>query len=206
MATRRKTSMTLVEHHARLKAEGKWDEYIARKTERDGAVRRQSEENSRAEIPLVQDLRGAGAQISSVWDLVNTKKPYPQLLPILFAHLDRPYPDRVREGIARALATRDSRSLWKELVNRYLAQSDTNTNGLKWALHLAIAAAADVTVLDTLIRLACDRRHGRNRALFVDALARINDPRAKATLEELADDPDLADDVRRVSKKRSKRG
>ena len=92
--------MTLAEHHARLKAEGKWDEYIARKKERDDAIRHQSEENSKAEIPLVEDLRGAGAQISSVWDLVNTKKPYPQLLPILFAHLDRPYPERIREGIA----------------------------------------------------------------------------------------------------------
>jgi HEAT repeat protein len=205
MATRRKSPMTLAQHHAQLKAEGKWDEYIARKKERDDAIRRRTEENSKAELPLIRDLRDAGATISSVWDLVNSKAPYPQLLPILFAHLDRPYPERVREGIARALATRESRSLWDKLVSRYLTESDSNTNGLKWALHLAISAAADVTVLDTLIRLACDRRHGRNRALFIDALDRINDPRAEATLEELADDPDLADDVQRVTKRRSKR-
>jgi pimeloyl-ACP methyl ester carboxylesterase len=85
------------------------------------------------------------------------------------------------------------------------AETDAAANGMKWALHLAIAAAADVSVLEPLIKLACDRRHGRNRALFVDALARIDDPRAKATLEELANDPDLAEDVRRVTKKRRQR-
>jgi hypothetical protein len=202
MAAKRKGYMTLAEHHAQLKAEGKLDAYIARKKDQDEAIQRKAEEFARAEAPLVQELRDAGAQVSSVWDLVNTKRPYPQLLPILFAHLDRPYPERVREGIARALAVPESRSRWGELVNRYLAETDTSANGMKWALHLAIAAAADATVLDTLIRLTCDRRHGRNRALFVDALARIDDPRAQAALAELASDPDLAEDVKRVTKKR----
>jgi hypothetical protein len=168
-------------------------------------VQRKAVEWARAEAPLVQELRAAGAQVLSVWDLVNTKDRYPQLIPILFEHLDQPYPDRVREGIARALAVPESRLRWDELVSRYLADSDTTTKGMKWLLHLSIAAAADVTVLDTLIRLACDRRHGRNRALFVDALARIGDPRAQATLAALAGDPDLADDVRRVTKKQKRR-
>ena len=165
-------------------------------------IQRKAMEWACAEAPLVEELRAAGAQVSSVWDLVNTKDRYPQLIPILFAHLDRPYPERVREGIARALAVPESRSRWDELVSRYLAETDTTTTGMKWALHLAIAGAADVTVVDTLIRLACDRRHGRNRALFIDALARINDPRAKAALAELAADPDLAGDVRRVTRSR----
>jgi hypothetical protein len=168
-------------------------------------VQRKAVEWARAEAPLVQELRAAGAQVLSVWDLVNTKDRYPQLIPILFEHLDQPYPDRVREGIARALAVPESRLRWDELVSRYLADSDTTTKGMKWLLHLSIAAAADVTVLDTLIRLACDRRHGRNRALFVDALARIGDPRAQAALAALAGDPDLADDVRRVTKKQKRR-
>ncbi|HEY4445505.1 MAG TPA: hypothetical protein VGN30_14550 [Steroidobacteraceae bacterium] len=184
---------------------------------------------ARAEAPLVEALKFAGVPVSSVWNLVNVagrKRPsrpfmvstdppealwdwldanggsYAAVVPLLLDHLRRPYPDRVREGIARALAVPESRAHWDELVNRYLAETDTTTNGIKWALHLAISAAADITVLDTLIRLACDRRHGRNRALFVDALARIDDPRARAALAELASDPDLADDVRRVTKKR----
>lgn len=197
-----KNKVTAAELLARLNTDA---EYLSLKQEKDEEIEQLAEQDRKAENPLVKDLQDAGAQISSVWDLVNTKVPYPRLLPILFAHFDRPYPDRIREGIARALATPESRLLWDELVDRYLAESDSEANRVKWALHLAISAAADATVLDTLIRLACDRRHGRNRALFIDALDRINDPRAKATLEELANDPDLADDVRRVTKRRSKR-
>jgi hypothetical protein len=84
-------------------------EFLTRKRKRDEAIQRTAEEYARAEIPLVQELRAAGAQVSSVWDLVNTKTSYPQLVPILFAHLDRPYPERIHEGIARALAIPESR-------------------------------------------------------------------------------------------------
>ena len=176
--------------------------YLEQRSRREAELRRREGEYARAEVPLVRDLRAAGSQVSSVWDLVNTPGPYPALVPILLAHLDRPYPERIREGIARALAVPESRQGWDKLVNDYVSGTDMGTHGIKWALHLAIAAAADVSVLNTLISLALDRRHGRNRAMFVDALARFDDPRAKATLDELANDPDLVDDVRRVMKKR----
>lgn len=197
--------MTLAEFEAQLKADGEWEAFVERQRQRDELIKREEEEYARAEAPLVEALRKAGANVSSVWDLVNTKERYPHLVPILFEHLDRPYPPRIREGIARALAVREARPFWDELVKRYLAEEDNSTNGMKWPLHLAIANASDVTVLDQLIRLAIDRRHGRNRALFVDALARIDDPRAAATLEELADDPDLADDFKRLAKRRRRR-
>lgn len=176
--------------------------YLEQRSRREAELRRREEEDARAEVPLVRDLRAAGSQVSSVWDLVNSPGPYPELVPILLAHLDRPYPERVREGIARALAVPESRQGWEQLVNDYLSETDMSTHGIKWALHLAIAAAAEASVLDTLISLATDRRHGRNRVMFVDALARFDDPRARATLDELANDPDLVGDVRRVMKKR----
>src|SRR5262245_58972797 len=58
-----------------------------------------------AEQPIVADLRGAGLHVESVWDLVNTAEPYPDALPVLMEHLERGgYPDRVMEGLGRALA------------------------------------------------------------------------------------------------------
>ena len=190
--------VTAAELIARLNADS---HYVALKNEQDAVTQRREAEYIRAEESLVRELQTSGAEVSSVWDLVNTRKAYPELVPILFAHLDRPYPDKVREGIVRALAVPESRPLWNALVDRYLAETDKTTHGMKWALHLAIAAAADLTVLDELIKLASDRRHGRNRALFVDALARFDDPQARAALEELARDPDLTEDVQRVTKR-----
>ena len=131
--------------------------YLEQRSRREAELRRREGEYARAEVPLVRDLRAAGSQVSSVWDLVNTPGPYPALVPILLAHLDRPYPERIREGIARALAVPESRQGWDKLVNDYVSGTDMGTHGIKWALHLAIAAAADVSVLNTLISLARQR-------------------------------------------------
>lgn len=185
-------------------------EYQERIRQRDEKIRIESERLARAQAPLVAELRAAGADIQSVWDLINTKRRYPELVPILLAHLDKNYPDRVREGIARALSVREARMGWDKLVRAYLEDpSPTDyvqgVSQVKWALHLAIASAGDVSVLDKLIRLAADRRHGQHRSFFVDTLAEIDDPRAEAALEELKDDPDLSEGYRRLAKKKARR-
>lgn len=186
-------------------------EYQERVRQRDEKIRIEHERLARAQAPLVDEMRAAGADISSVWDLINAKKKYPELVPILLAHLDKDYPDRVREGIARALSTvREARTGWDQLVRSYRkdpspTDSVYGVSQVKWALHLAIASAADVSVLDELIGLAADRRHGRHRSFFVDALAAIDDPRAQAALEELKDDPDLSEGYRRLGKRKARR-
>ncbi|WP_051252078.1 hypothetical protein [Rhizobium etli] len=49
------------------------------------------------EQPIVKDLREAGASITSVWDLVNSRSGYPNLVPILMKHLQLPYSDTKRD-------------------------------------------------------------------------------------------------------------
>jgi hypothetical protein len=128
---------------------------------------------------------------------------------VLLAHLDRDYPSRIREGIARALAVPDARRGWKQLLASFIAEpaldKQGQTNQVKWALHLAIGAAADASVIDDLIHLAADRRHGEHRSFFVDALFRIRNTRASAALEELKADPDLAEGFKRVKKRKASR-
>jgi hypothetical protein len=186
-------------------------EYQERVRQRDEKIRRETERLARAQAPLIAELRAAGADVDNVWDLINTDEKYPELVPILLAHLDKDYPDRIREGIARALSTvREARTGWDQLVRAYRKDPNptdwvSGVSQVKWALHLAIATAADVSVLDELIQLAADRRHGRHRSFFVDALAAIDDPRAQAALEELKDDPDLSEGYLRLSKKKARR-
>lgn len=165
---------------------------------------------TRAELPILNDLKKAGAdELGSPWDLLEAKQPYPKLIPVLLAHLDGDYPEKVREGIARALAVREARPGWSQLVRSFIAEPLLDEKGypnqVKWALHLALAESADESVVDELIKLASDRRkHGQNRAFFVDALVRINGPHAVAALDELEGDPDLADAFKRVAKKRKR--
>ena len=62
-------------------------------------------------------------------------------------------------------------------------------NGVKYSLHMAVAAAADLSVVDELIELAVDRRNATYRSMFVEHLAHMSDPRARAAVEELSNEP-----------------
>jgi hypothetical protein len=206
MAKRKR--QTAAEVMAELEADPEW---VRARDERERKRLEIEEALTRAELPILKDLKKVGAKdLESVWDLVNTKEPYPKLIPVLLAHLDREYPSKVREGIARALAVPEARAGWSQLVRSFLAEPKNDENGndnqVKWALHLALSGAADASVLDELIKLAADRRrHGVHRLFFVDSLVRIKDPRAVAALEELEDDPDLQDSYKRIFKKRKRK-
>ena len=195
MATRRKGYMTLAEHHARLKAEGKWDEYAARKKAQDEEFQRKEEDYSRAEAPVVEALRAAGVPVSSVWDLVNTTNPYEQSLQILFAHLQRPYPDEVREGIARALAVPAAKFAWPLLIKLYREETVQRT---KDGLAVAISNIADDGMLDDLVELARDSAQGESRVLLLNAFERSRLPKARKALMELGGDPMLKKEVQRI--------
>src|SRR5260221_251446 len=98
-----------------------------------------------AERPLVHALSEVGVVVNSVWDLVNTAAPYPQAVPILLDHLQCPYPDAVREGIARALAVPEAVDGWEFLTSMYRSEP---VQRIKHGLAVAIAAAATDGVLE----------------------------------------------------------
>jgi hypothetical protein len=177
-----------------LKREGRYDDMLEAKRQRAEEIEARAAEWRRAEAPLVEELREAGFEVDSAWDLVNTATPYPAALPILLAHLGRSYPDRVREGIARALAVRDAKFGWVTLVRLY-REEEAGTDA-KDGLAVALAAASDDEVLDEVISLARDRAHGGSRLLLLRGLKRARVAEARGALEEFADDPVLGQEAR----------
>ena len=148
-----------------------------------------------AEAPLVQDLVRVGVAVESAWTLVNTAESYPEAISVLVAHLQRDYPDRVLEGIARALAVREARPVWHALAAVFRNWTDTTGLGAKAGLAAALSAAADDSVLEDLIELVLERRHGENRGLLLDALRRSKRPEAMSALENLRHDPELSREI-----------
>jgi HEAT repeat protein len=189
--------MTAEEWMAELEAN---PDFVAHRDERERERQRNEAKWRQAETPLVEELRGAGLDVEWSWDLVNTSKPYPEALPILLEHLQRSYPDRVREGIARALAVRDAQFAWPTLTRLY-REEDAGTNA-KDGLAVAIAATSHDEVIDELISLAGDTQHGESRLLLLRALKRSRNPRARTALEELEADPELEKEVRRLLRRR----
>lgn len=131
---------------------------------------------------------------------MNTRTPYPEAIPVLLDHLLRPYSDRVRSGIARALAVPDARYAWPLLVREYKAAPLDSE--VKDGLGAALWVTSSDAVIDELIALAKDRSHGGSRLFLLRGLKRSRKPAAKQALDELSNDPELAKEI--ASWKRSK--
>lgn len=197
-----KKKITAAELMAKLNAD---PEFVAKRAREEEERLKREAEYRRAEAPLVDELRAAGFQVQSAWDLVNTPGSYPKAVPILLAHLPRPYPAAVREGIARALAVPDTKAPgWNALIRLYI---DEREDRVRSGLAAAIAAASDDEVIGDVIALARDARHGSSRLLLLSALERSADPRARAALMDLGTDPDLTKEIQVILRrlKRAKR-
>jgi hypothetical protein len=124
-------------------------------------------------------------------------------LTVYLEHLERRYPPAIREGIARALAVKETRQIgWPLLMRLFEAETEKR---VKDGVAVALCAAADNSVIDEVITLASDARHGTTRVLLLDALDRSRDPRAPAALERLQADPDLVKEMKVLMAKRSRR-
>jgi len=194
--------MTLAEHEAQLKAQGKWDDFVANRTEREEARRREAEELARAEGPLLQALADVGLPVKSVWDLVNrTMRRYPAAVPVLLEHLQRQYPDAIRAGIARALTVAEARSHWRTLTRLYREEQGRQT---KEGLAVAISGIATDDVIEDVIALARDARHGTSRVLLLSALEGSKNPGAQQALMELGADPELRKQIQIIFKRKKR--
>ena len=74
----------------------------------------------------------------------------------------------------------------------------------KDGLAVALAATATDAVIEELIALAKDRSHGNYRLLLLSALRKSKNPLARQALDQLASDPDLADEIGSWKKKKRK--
>ena len=169
--------------------------FAAQEKERDAAFQRKKEDYARAEAPLVRDLRVAGVEVGSVWDLVNAKNIYAQSLPILLKHLQQPYPDAIRDGIARSMAVPGAKFAWPLLVRLYKQEQEERT---KDGLAVALSNIADDEVIGDLIALAREPQHGASRILLLDALRRSRLPQARQALMEFGSDPLLQKEAQRI--------
>jgi hypothetical protein len=178
-------------------------EYQARMAKKQAEFDKRDAELERAEQPLLKALAAIGINVTTVYDLVNTRLAYQEALPVLLEHLQRPYPVEIREGIARALAVRGARFAWHRLRELYAEEEDPR---MRDVLALAVGNSADQTVLDQVISLARDPQHGNSRLMLLFALKRFKrDPRAWHAIQDLATDPTFAYEIGRYLKGREKR-
>ena len=175
---------------------------------REREERRQSEQLARTrenEAPLVAALRAVGVKVESVWDLVNTHATYSVAIPVLLEHLQRDYMGEIREGIARALAVPEAAWAWDVLFGAFQQEPAGGRPNVKFALACALSGASSDDVIDRIIALVRDPSVGENRLALLNALGRSRLPRARQTLEDMRDDPQLKREIRIILGSRRKR-
>jgi len=157
---------------------------------RDEAKERERQKRVEASLaeqkPMLNDLSSVGINVRSISDLVNTSQRYPAAIPVLMKHLLLPYKFWTRNFIARALTVREAEGIaCRVLLDEFKKtnSSSPDESEFKWALANALSVTADESVLDELIELAADRRHGGARDGIVRALARF--PRNERVVDVL---------------------
>ena len=156
------------------------------------------------DLMVREDLRVAGAlkrvglAVSSVYDLVNTKEPYPKAIPVLIMLLPEIEHLAIKDGIVRALTVKEARGLaGPPLIREFLrypfdeCEEMDHAQHNKWAVGNALSIVATESDYDALVELLRDRRHGRARQMLTYALARTRDPRVGEELIRALDDPGL---------------
>ncbi len=138
--------VTAAELMAELEADPEW---VAQRDAKERKRQAYVQICSADEAELVREIRDAGYDIDSVWDLVNNI-PHPILerrflgeyrlaYPILVRHLFVPHRKEIREGIIRALTVKDGGSeVESTLLDCF--QSETN-DSLRWVLANALRTA-----------------------------------------------------------------
>jgi len=136
----------LSEFEAQWEAIWSDDDLDRRRQRRDELIVWKARICAEDEKPLVEALRFRGFGGSSVWDLVNTRAAYPELIDTLRNHALRDYLPPTLEGIFRALTVRESDGeVFSTLVSEWRKGVGRNDRFLRWALANAISHIARTT-------------------------------------------------------------
>lgn len=125
-------------------------EWVAQRKAREAAMQVKKQRNLEEETPLREDLHRLGFRVMSVWEFVNAKQNfYVDAIPTLIEHLQRPYNEVVREGIARSLAMKEARGTAGAAIVKVLAEGGLG-HQLRWALANTLTTVADRSNTDAI--------------------------------------------------------
>ncbi len=157
MTSGRRKPTTATELLKQLQSDPDW---VRRNREREEAqaarVAKLRAELRPEQEPLLQELSAVGWPVTSVWDLVNTKKRYPEAVPILTAYLRCARHPVLREGIARALTVSEARGEPAKILLQELASCIGEATEVPFALANALATAGDSSMIGALLLLRAD--------------------------------------------------
>ena len=167
----------------------------ARCAVRDAELLLIAERRRKEVIPLADDLRAAGLDLASPWELSQRPADLELAFPVLLQHLRMPHSENTLGNIASLFQRREARPYWESLLSLYGDTTDNSNANWRFQLAHAIVVMASKSDLDTLLELLRDRRLGTSRIAFVPAVIKLGKERGWEALTSLKDDPDLSKEI-----------
>jgi hypothetical protein len=149
------------------------------------------------EEPIIADLLSVGIQVESVSDLVKTSEKYEEAIPVLIEHLSKPYHNKIKEAMARALAVKEAKGVaCKVIIDEYKKAPKEKPPYYnrefyyRWAFGNTMQVIATEDYADEIIEIVMDPSNGPSRDMFVRSLGKMRLIRVKEALEKLREDED----------------
>lgn len=135
---------------------------------------------------IVEDLRGAGLSVTSLWDLVGTNLSYPEAIPVLLDHVTKPYSPRTLDGLVRALIVPEARGrAWPVLRDVVLARKTELSSRTPYALGTILYALGVLAMpadIPAMLQLIADEGLGEYRIGMLENMPAMTCP--ASTLEQ----------------------
>lgn len=141
---------------------------------------------------LIFELSKKGIHISTIWDLVNTKKPYPEAIDILIDHLNKNYHEKNIEGIVRALTVKEAKGKATSTLIKQFENIPKEKNNLRWIVGNAIANVMTLKDVNWIYSIVLDKNNGSSRGQLVYCLGNIKSEKSEDVLISLLEDVEVA--------------
>lgn len=124
---------------------------------------------------ICSELKKVGVRVKSIYDLVNTSKPYPEAIPTLVEWLPKLTNESIKQGVVRALTLKGAgEGIKKGLIVEYERHRDTKNDlqaSLRWAIGNALSVVLKKQDLETILKYVKDHRYGSSRITLIEKLA-----------------------------------
>ncbi|WP_439585165.1 hypothetical protein [Dyadobacter bucti] len=157
---------------------------------------------------LLLELRHKGIVIESLWELVNSKKKYPEAIEILVKHLPQNYHHKNKEAIVRALTVKEAKGIATPALIKEYERTPKSKDSLRWIIGNAIATVMTKHDYPWVISTVKDGSNRESRGQLVLALGNLKSKQSEDLLMSLPNDKDVAktakEALRRMKSKQSK--
>lgn len=169
------------------------EKYISIVEEKERKIKKEIDLLDNEYKEFAQDCKNVGYILTTAWDLIDIKEPYPRLIPVLLKYLEEEnHSPKFREGIARAMAVSDSSPYFFKILKLY-HQSGNDSGNVKWAIACALSVAAqNQEQYDVIEKMIKDKSLGTYRNALLYTVRNMEDIQKKRLSEFIKHDSQLS--------------